>query len=311
MKISVFRLLAVVIILGFSACASSSGMQVFQDEQKPDSRFAESAPSLPDKKPVPAGESGASAAGTGSVSENGGQAAGTDASVPAVPASDKKVPEQKESGKQTDASVPLSPAPQEKGGGAGSLPAGTGVITLPVKPAEPEQEAENKDNSDLDRYFVDIHKYSTDGGKFQKKYIVSLREILRSLLEKNLVVEDKSTGFYYEKKTGNRSRLYAGTDILLPEPAGKNYAARARAAIWKNLRTVTAVFAAHNECFSEQKITGMVIGFKWQSAGSSEQINVWILETDVKSFMDDRMTFDELVQKSTLTSASGRILVFR
>ncbi len=309
MRYSLLRLLAVVIVFVFSTCASGSG--IFQEEKKTDLRFAESVPSLPDSRPVPAGESPVSAAEKGSVSENTGQAAGTEASVQKSVLSPEKIQEKNNSISGTDGSVPLSPARQEKAGETGSLTDGSGSVTIPVKPAEPEQDAEDKQNSGLDKYFVDINKYSTEGGKFQKKYMSSLKETVRSLLDKNFSVEEKSTGFYYEKKTGNRNMLYAGTDILLPEPAGKNYAARARSAVWKNLRTVVNIFAANDECFAEQKIKGMVIGFKWQSGSSPEQINVWILETDLKSFMDDRMTFDELVQKSTLTSASGRIVVFR
>jgi hypothetical protein len=78
--------------------------------------------------------------------------------------------------------------------------------------------------------------------------------------------------------------------------------------IRKNLKDVVQTINSCRSIFSENEIVGMVIGWKWNAKGAREHVSVWIFKDDFIRFEDGMITFDELVQRSTVTSTTGRVI---
>jgi hypothetical protein len=53
----------------------------------------------------------------------------------------------------------------------------------------------------------------------------------------------------------------------------------------------------------------MVIGWTWHNRGAHERVNIWIPKAYMDRFEGNRITFDELIQMSTVTNTAGRIIL--
>lgn len=166
---------------------------------------------------------------------------------------------------------------------------------------------QNKDKyADL---LVDVQNYTTSGAEYHKKFYKYLIGIAGDIVEKKkLSIEKASVGFYYDKKSGDRSKLYLGLDINTQAYFEQPYETVAVNLIRKNLRDVIQTINSCRSIFSENEIVGMVLGWKWNAKTAREHVSVWIYKEDFIKFEDGMITFDELVQRSTIANTTGRVI---
>jgi len=171
----------------------------------------------------------------------------------------------------------------------------------------------NKDRKDkYSEFLVDIDKYTTKGALYQKKYNKHLIGIATDIIEnKKMYIEKGTIGFYYEKKSGNRDRLYLGIDIDTKKKYSEKYGYVARYILRNSLAEVLETVHSCRSIFLEDKIYGMVIGFKWRGPRWSDVASIWITKEDVLGLENKTITFDELLQKSTITNTRGKIIVLQ
>lgn len=165
----------------------------------------------------------------------------------------------------------------------------------------------NKDKyADL---LVDTQRYTTAATEYHVRFFRYLIGIAGDIVEKkDLTVEKGSIGFYYDKKSGDRNKLYLGLDIDTRGNYEQPFEFVAVSLIRRNLRDVVQTINSCRSIFSEDPIVGMVIGWKWSSKGGREHVSVWILKDDFIRFEDGMITFDELVQRSFITNTMGRVI---
>ncbi len=156
---------------------------------------------------------------------------------------------------------------------------------------------------------VDTQRYTTAATEYHNRFFRYLIGIAGDIVEKkNLSVEKGSIGFYYDKKSGDRNKLYLGLDIDTKGNYDQPFEYVAVSLIRRNLRDVVQTINSCRSIFSEDSIAGMVIGWMWTSKGSREHVSVWILKDDFIRFEDGMITFDELVQRSFITNTMGRVI---
>ncbi|HOD16370.1 MAG TPA: hypothetical protein PLA65_02810 [Spirochaetota bacterium] len=156
---------------------------------------------------------------------------------------------------------------------------------------------------------VEEPRYTTTGVEYHRKYYRHLIGIAGDIVDnKKLQVEKASVGFYYDRISGERRKLYLGLDIAASGAFSQPYEAVAVSLIRKDLKEIVQTVNSCRSIFDEAEVVGMVIGWRWTAAGAGERVNVWILESDLLKFEDGMLTFDELVQRSTITSTIGRVI---
>ncbi len=155
---------------------------------------------------------------------------------------------------------------------------------------------------------VDTGRYTTAGAEYHKKFYRYLIGIAGDVVEKKkLPVEKGSLGFYYDKRSGDRDRLYLGLDVDTKSTFDQPFDTVALGFIRKDLRDVIQTINSCRTIFSESGIVGMVIGWVWTSKGAREHVSVWIYKDDFIRFEDGMITFDELLMRSTVTNTIGRV----
>ncbi len=156
---------------------------------------------------------------------------------------------------------------------------------------------------------VDTRRYTTSATEYHNKFLRYLIGIAGDVVEKKKLAIDKgSIGFYFDKKSGDRNKLYLGLDIDTKRNFDQPFENVAVTLVRRNLRDVVQTINSCRSIFSEDNIAGMVIGWKWTSRGGSEHVSVWILKEDFIKFEDNMITFDELVQRSFVTNTAGRVI---
>lgn len=167
-------------------------------------------------------------------------------------------------------------------------------------------------DNNRDRYadlLVDESKYTTSGVEYHRKFFKHLIGIAGDIVEvKKLSVEKGTIGFYFDKKSGDRDRLYIGLDINTNANYGQPFETVAISLVRRNLRDIVQTFNSCRSIFSERKVMGMVIGWVWHSGSAAERVSVWIFKEDFIRFEDGMITFDELVLRSTVTNTAGRVI---
>lgn len=76
----------------------------------------------------------------------------------------------------------------------------------------------------------------------------------------------------------------------------------------RHLRNIVDTLSLCGPVFAEPEIVGVVVGFKWIRQGRREHCNIWISTTDLVRFLDKRLAFPELVQRSTVTNTEGAVI---
>ena len=156
---------------------------------------------------------------------------------------------------------------------------------------------------------VDVDRYTTSGADFQKKYYKHLIGVAGEIVEKKkLSLEKGSVGFYYDKKSGDRAKLYLGLDINTKSSFDQSFETVAVSLIRGNLADVVQTINSCRSIFGEKDVIGTVIGWMWSSGGRIEHLSVWMVKEDVIKFEDRMITFDELVHRSTVTDTKGRVI---
>lgn len=155
---------------------------------------------------------------------------------------------------------------------------------------------------------VDITQYTTKGSVYQNKYHRHLIGIAGDIIEKGKISIVRGTiGFYYDKKAGDRNKLYLGLDVH----SKQNYPNLTKDALNVFKKDIRKVIHTLNSCrsiFEEDEITGMVVGWKWFRDGQDDHISIWIEKGDVAKYESRQLTLDEVILRSTITSSSGKII---
>ena len=160
---------------------------------------------------------------------------------------------------------------------------------------------------DSSKFLVNPNRYTTDGAAYQKKYQSNLISII-DRIKNSMNIGQESVGFYHDRQANNSQRLYVGMDIIMEDVAGTDYGARAKTVIYNNLVPVMESVNSQKVIFREERITGMVVNFKW---GSGEQVNIWIKAVDVERYLNKEFTLNEIVQRSELTDGQGKRIILR
>jgi len=158
---------------------------------------------------------------------------------------------------------------------------------------------------------VEVERYTTTAGaQYHQKFYKHLIGIAGDLVEKKkLVVEKASIGFYYDKKSGDRNKLYLGADLASPKgDFAQPYEAVAVSLIRKDIRNIIETVNSCRSIFDEKDVVGMVIGWWWTATGARERVSIWVLKEDLMKFEDGMITFDELLLRSTFTNTIGRVI---
>ena len=158
-------------------------------------------------------------------------------------------------------------------------------------------------------YLVAKEKYTTRGAEYQERYHRHLIGVASELTEnKNLIIEKGTVGFYYDKKSNNLNRLYLGLDIDSGKRYLTDYSKDLIELMSDNLKDVVDTLQSCRTIFLEQEVVGLVIGWKWKKLTGEEHVNIWINKDDVIKFVENQLTFDELLHKSTATNSDGKII---
>jgi hypothetical protein len=156
---------------------------------------------------------------------------------------------------------------------------------------------------------VEVERYTTAGAEYHRKYYKHLIGIAGDIVEKKkLSVEKASVGFYFDKRSGDKRKLYLGLDLVSSGDFAQSYEAVAASFIRKDLRSIIGTINSCRSIFEEKEVVGMVIGWWWTATGARERVSIWILKDDFIRFEDGMITFDELLIKSTVTNTIGRVI---
>ncbi len=156
---------------------------------------------------------------------------------------------------------------------------------------------------------VELESYTTDGDRYQRKYQKLLIGIAGDLIEeKEMTIAEHSIGFYYDKKSGDTEKLYLGLDIDSGRIASGSYPNVVINLLQKDLDDIIETLNSCRSILYEDNIIGLVIGWKWTSGAVREQVNIWISKDNVLRFEDNRLTLEELIQRSTVTNTEGKII---
>ncbi len=171
-----------------------------------------------------------------------------------------------------------------------------------------KQYSKEQDNKYKD-LIVDIKKYTTNGALYQEKYYKLLIGVAVDIVDnKKLKIVRGSIGFYFDRKSQQKDKLYLGLDVDTGITDDNPYGRVAVELLKKNIREISDTVNSCRSIFEEKEIVGMVIGFKWRSYSRAEQVNIWINEDDIIRFEKRNLTIDELIQKSTITDTYGKII---
>jgi hypothetical protein len=192
--------------------------------------------------------------------------------------------------------------------GLKSIKTGSGTTDKKREDKILKQYSKEQDNK-YKNLIVDIKKYTTNGAVYQEKYYKLLIGVAVDIVDnKKLEIVRGSIGFYYDRKSQHRNRLYLGLDIDTGITDDNAYGRVAVELLKKYIREISDTVNSCRSIFEEEEIVGMVIGFKWRSYTRAEQVNIWINEDDIIRFEKRNLTLDGLIQKSTITNTYGNII---
>lgn len=167
-------------------------------------------------------------------------------------------------------------------------------------------------DSSRDRYadlLVDESRYTTSGAELHRRFYRHLIGIAGDIVEKKgLAVEKGSIGFYYDKKSGDRNKLYLGLDIDTRETFEQPLESVAVSLIRGNLKEVIQTFNSCRSIFGEKDVAGMVIGWMWNGKAGRERASMWLVKEDFIRYEDGMITFSELIHRGTVTNTAGRVI---
>lgn len=159
-------------------------------------------------------------------------------------------------------------------------------------------------------YLVDINSYSTNGGYYQNKYKKEIISIAKDISEKqDIDISKGSMGFYFDKKSKRTDRLFFGFDIVVNKDNNLEYSRFSVKLIKENVADIIDEIYKYKFVPSENEVVGVVIGFRWNDAGTNQQVNIWIKKEDISLFLEERLTANEMFQRGTITNSAGRVIL--
>lgn len=159
-------------------------------------------------------------------------------------------------------------------------------------------------------YLVDINSYSTNGGYYQNKYKKEIISIAKDISEKqDIDISKGSMGFYFDKKSKRTDRLFFGFDIVVNKENNLEYSRFSVKLIKENVADIIDEIYKYKFVPSENEVVGVVIGFRWNDAGTNQQVNIWIKKEDISLFLEERLTANEMFQRGTITNSAGRVIL--
>lgn len=164
--------------------------------------------------------------------------------------------------------------------------------------------------SELEDYLVSLDSYTTNGKIYHKKYYKYLIGVAKVFIkERGIQVSRRSIGFYYDKKESSHL-LYLGVDIIIPSGRVSHdlsYEKNSKNIINLFFPEAISILDSCRDVLNEDDIAGMLLGIKWQRKGKSEVINIWSKKKDVTEYFEKKLTFKELLIRSTFTDTRGKI----
>ncbi len=159
------------------------------------------------------------------------------------------------------------------------------------------------------RLLVDQNLYTTKGGELQKKFYRHLIGIAGEISEKRqLTIIPGTIGFYYDKKSGDKTRLYMGLDIQSGRQFPATLTDKALQALRKDVGIVMHTMDSCRSIFREDDVAGMVIGWRWSNNKSGEFVSLWIEKSDMTKYVNLQLTVEEVIHRSTVTNSEGKII---
>lgn len=159
-------------------------------------------------------------------------------------------------------------------------------------------------------YLVDINSYSTNGAFYQKKHEKEIISIVASLIESyEMEISKHSAGFYFDKKSNIKNRLYLGFDFEVVKDNNLDYGRYSTSLIKENVAVVMNEVFRFSRILNEKEVAGLVIGFKWQDGRSNSLVNIWIKKEDMILARESKITINEMYQRSTITNSEGKIIL--
>jgi hypothetical protein len=166
-------------------------------------------------------------------------------------------------------------------------------------------------SSVYDRYLVSLDSYTTIGSVYHKKYEETLYGIAKIFIdEKKFVINDKTIGFYYDKKENRKDRLFFGADFNVSQSVvsdDADYEKNVRSVLKNYLLPSMEVMHSCPEVLNENDVKGIVFGYIWERSKRKELVNIWITKEDLVSYFKNDVTLTELVIRSVVTNTEGRI----
>ncbi|MBN2159419.1 MAG: hypothetical protein JW807_08485 [Spirochaetes bacterium] len=163
-----------------------------------------------------------------------------------------------------------------------------------------------------DRYadlLVDESRYTTAGAGLHRKFYRHLIGIAGDIVEKKgMAVEKGSIGFYYDKKSGDRNKLYLGLDIDTGETYREPLESVAVSLIRGSLKEIVETLNSCRSVFGEKEVVGIVIGWMWNGRTGRERASMWIVKEDFIRYEDGMLTFSELIHRGMVTNTAGRVI---
>ncbi|MCL1834009.1 MAG: hypothetical protein FWG49_05840 [Leptospirales bacterium] len=172
------------------------------------------------------------------------------------------------------------------------------------------ESAKPDDTNKYKGLLVDIRTYTTNGGYYQKKYEKHLLSMAGEIVEgQDLDAAKGSIGFYYDKISASRDRLFLGLDINVEKENNLDYGRFSVNIIKENVNGIIDLMYKYNFILNEKEIAGIVIGFKWREGKNSEHVNIWMKKEDIQLFYKRGITINELYQRSVTTNSSGKVIL--
>ncbi len=180
------------------------------------------------------------------------------------------------------------------------------VKKIEIKKITDEKKAQK---IDYGSFLVDVNRYTTNGAIYHKKYYNYLIEIAKIFIKKRkLDIAKGSIGFYYDRKSEFKNRLYLGIDIITGIHDSNPYYEVALDLLKRYMAHISETIARFDIILREREIIGLVVGLRWKNNYREEQVNIWVSESDLYKYNKKLLTFDELIQKCTITNTFGNII---
>lgn len=163
-----------------------------------------------------------------------------------------------------------------------------------------------------EEYLVPEKRYTTSGLLFQQKHRSLLLDLIEDINSIRIhQVREGTVGFYYDKKTDEKNRLYFGYDLSMHDSSGysgDSYTERAKYVIRNNLKPLLDRSRQIHPVLAEDLVMGLVIGFYWQNGSNTETVTAWIDESDLLKYHSKGITFNECMVRSIYTDQQSRII---